>query len=105
LLYHVVLVSAVQHGESAVHMHVSPCFDFLPIYVTAESWVEALCYAVGPYSLSILCIIVYICQSQSQCIPPSFLPLYSIYPYILSICVSFPSLQINQRVPFSRVHM
>ena len=42
LLYNVVLVSAVQQGESAIciHVYMSPFLDFLPIWVTTEHWVE-----------------------------------------------------------------
>ena len=66
LIYNVVLVSAVQQSESVIHMHISTLFQILFPYRSLESIEQSfLCYTVGPYLLSILYIIVCICQSRS----------------------------------------
>ena len=91
-LYSVVLVSALQQSESAVyvyiHTYIHTCAHththiYIYIYIhthththTLSFWISlpfmspqsikssSLCYTVGSHQLSVLCIIVYICQSQ-----------------------------------------
>ena len=66
LIYNVVLVSGVQQSESAIHIHISTLFQILFPYRSLQSIEQSsLCYAVGPYQLSILYIVARIYQSQS----------------------------------------
>ena len=90
LLYNVVLVSAIQQSESATRIHISPLpwisFPFRSPESTEQS---SLCYTVCSHQLSVLYIVLYICQSQS---PNPSHPLFPPwYPYICSLrlCLSF----------------
>ena len=66
LIFDVVLVSAVQQSESVIHTYISTLFQILFPYRPLQSIEQSsLCYTVGPYQLSILYLVVCICQSQS----------------------------------------
>ena len=66
LIYNVVLLLGVQQSESVIHIHISTLFQILFPYRPLQSTEQSsLCYTVGPYQLSILHIVVCICQSQS----------------------------------------
>ena len=78
MLYNVVLVSAVQQSESAIHIHVSILFQILfPFRLLLNIEQRSLCYTVGPCWLSILNIVVRTCQFQTSnlSLPPT-LPLW-----------------------------
>ena len=61
LIYNVVLVSAVQQSESAIHTHISTLFQILFPYRSLQNTEKSsLCYTVGPCCLTILYVIVFI---------------------------------------------
>ena len=65
LIYNVVLVSAVQQSESVIHIHISTLFQILFPYGSLQSIEQSsLCSTAGLYQLTILYIVVCICQSQ-----------------------------------------
>ena len=65
LIYNVVSVSSIQQRLSVTHIHIST-FQILFLYRPLQSIEQnSLCYTVGPYYLSILYMVVCICQSQS----------------------------------------
>ena len=64
LIYHVVLISAVQQSDSVIHI----CILFLILFhygLSQDIESSSLCYTVGPCCLSILYILVCICYSQT----------------------------------------
>ena len=66
LLYNVVLVSAVLQSESALCIHISLLFWISFSFKSPQSIKQSsLCYTAGSHQLSILYILVYICQSQA----------------------------------------
>ena len=66
------LVSGVQQSDLVIHIHISILFLILFPYRLLQSIeYSSLCYTVGPCWLSILHILVCICQSQP---PNSSLP-------------------------------
>ena len=71
------------------------CVSF---YCTAK-W-SSLCYTAVSYQLSILCILVYICQSQS---PNSSHPSSPRFPPLVSICLS--STSVSLFLPYKLVHL
>ena len=90
LLYNVVLVPAVQPGESAICIHISPLWISFALRSPQSIAQSSLCYTVGSHQLSILYIVVYICQSQTpNSFCPSLFPPW--YPYICSLhlCLYF----------------
>ena len=90
-IYNVVLVSAVQQSQSVVHLQISTPFQILFPYKSLQSTEQSsLCYAVGSYQLSILYIVVCICQSQSTNLSPPF-PL-SNHKFVFYICDSISAL-------------
>ena len=107
LLYNTVLVYNVQQSESAICIHTSPLFWISFSFRSPQSTEQSsLCYAVGSHQLSILYIVVYICQSQS---PKSShtLPFPPWYPYICSLCLCLYFCFVNKIVytNFSRFHI
>ena len=63
----VVLVSGVQQSDSVIHIHVSILFQILfPFRLLQSIEQSSLCYTVDPCRLSILNIVVCICQSQTS---------------------------------------
>ena len=71
LIYNVVLASGIQQSESVTHTHISP--------LTEQS---SLCCPAGPRQLSIVHIVVYVCQFQSpslSVIPPLTLVTSSLF--------------------------
>ena len=88
LLYNVVLVSAVQQSESAIHIHISPSFWIsFPFRSPQTTEQSSLYYTFCSHQLPILYTVVYICQSQSpNSSHPRFLPLVSVR--LFSTCVS-----------------
>ena len=59
LLYNVVLVSAVQHSESAICTHISSLFWIsIPFRSPQSTEQSSLCYTAGSHQLSILYIVV-----------------------------------------------
>ena len=73
--YNVVLVSAVQQSESVIHTHISTLFQILFPYRSLESTDQSsLCSTVGsPYQLSILYIVMCMCQSGTGIYCPYWL--------------------------------
>ena len=66
LIHNVVLVTGVQKSTSIIYIHISTLFQILFLHRPLQSIEQSsLCYTVGPHQLSILYIIVCICQSQS----------------------------------------
>ena len=106
LLYNVVLVSAVQQSESAICIHISPLFWIsFPFSSPQSTEQSSLCYIVGSHQLSVLYIVVYICQSQSpNSSHPSFPPLVSIYLFSTSVSL-FPLCKQVHLYHFSRFHL
>ena len=87
-------------------MHIYPLFlDFLPIYVTAEPWVQSpLLYSsfslVTYFTHSIDCVSV----PNSQCII-SLLPPFAVHACVLCPCVSVSASQTSSSYHFSRFHI
>ena len=126
LINSVVLVSGVQQSDSVIHIHVSILFQIIfPIRLLQNIEPSSLCYTVGPcwlsilfyflnfislysrFLLSILYILVYICQSQSPNSshhhpPPPLSPL-GVHMLVLYICVSISALQTGSSVPFFQI--
>ena len=76
LIYNVVLVSGVEQSESAIHIHISSLFQMLFPYQSLQSIEQSsLCSTVGPSQLSILYIVMCICQSSRS--------------FKISTCISF----------------
>ena len=64
MIYNVVLVSSVQQSDLVIHVHVSILFQILfPFRLLQNIEQSSLCYTVGPCWLSVLNIVVCICQS------------------------------------------
>ena len=60
LIYNIVLVSDIQQSDSVIHIYI--LFQILFDYgLLQDIEYSSLCCTVGPYSLSILYIIVWIC--------------------------------------------
>ena len=73
LLYNVVLVSAVEHSDSAKHIHTPPLFWIsFPFRSPQSTEQNSLCRTVDSCWLSLKYIVVYICQTLS---PNPFSPL------------------------------
>ena len=87
LIFNVVLISAVQQSDSVLHIYI--LFHILSHYgLSQDTEYSSLCYTVGPCCLSILYIIVCICQSQTPTPSlPTFLPLgnYSLFSMSVSL--------------------
>ena len=57
---------AVQQSESVIHMHISTLFQIsFPFRSPQSTEQSSLCCTVGSHQLSILYVVVCICQSQS----------------------------------------
>ena len=65
LLIYNVLVSAIQQTESIMHIRASFFQILFPFRLLENIEQDSLCYTVGPCWLSILNIVVCICQSQT----------------------------------------
>ena len=100
LLYNVVLVSTVQHCESAICVH-NPLHLELPSHpppshpsmASQSTELSSLFYVTASHELSILHMVAYICQCYSLNSSPS-IPLCA-HKSILYICASVPALQID----------
>ena len=107
LLYNIVIVSAVQQSESAIHTHISSFVDFLPIQVTRDIEQTSLHYMVDSYchlfyaqQLSILCINV------NPSLPTHLFLSFShpsIHTSILQVCVSISAAQISSPASFFQI--
>ena len=63
MIYNVVLVSGVQQSDSVIHIHVCIRFQILfPFRLLQNVGQSSLCYTGDPCWLSILNIVVCICQ-------------------------------------------
>ena len=104
LFYNVVLVSTVQRSESAICIHISPLFWIsFPFKSSQNIEQSSLCYTVGSHQLSVLYIVVDICQSQSlnsSHSPPC--PLGN-HKFVFYICDSISALQISSSVHFFQI--
>ena len=90
LYYNVVLVSTVQRSESAICIHISPLFWIsFPFRSPKSTKQSSLCYTVGSHQLSILYILVYICQSQSPSSSHPPFPPWCPYVCSLHLCLYF----------------
>ena len=67
MINNAVLVSGVQQSDSVVHIHVSILF---PVRLLQNVEQSSLGYTVGPYWLSVLNIVVYICAFQTPNLSP-----------------------------------
>ena len=100
LLYGAVFVSAVQQSESAMYIYVSPlfCISFPFMSPGSTEW-SSLCCRVGSHDwLSVLCIVVYLCQSQSpNSSPPQTPPTapLGVPTFVLCICSCVSVFQIR----------
>ena len=66
MIYNVVLVSGVEQSDLVIHIHIVILFQIiLPFRLLQNIEESSLCYTVGPCWLSILNIIVCLCQSQT----------------------------------------
>ena len=66
MINNVVLVSGVQQSDSVIHIHVSLLFQILFTCRLLQNIEQSsLCYTVDPCWLSILNIVVCVCQSQT----------------------------------------
>ena len=82
-------------------------WSFLYFSLLFVFWILFIFYTADSYYLSILYILVYICQSQSPnsshpCPPRS--PL-GVHTFVLYICVSISALQTGSLYHFSRFHI
>ena len=60
------LVLGIQQSDSFIHTNMSIFFRFFSLYRLLQNIeYSSLCYTGGPYLLSILYIVVCICQSQT----------------------------------------
>ena len=92
LLCNTVLVYTVQQSETAIRIHISPLFQIsFPFRSPQNIEQRSLCYTVGSHQLSVLYIVVYICQSQSPNSSQPFFPL-DIHTFVLYVCVSISAL-------------
>ena len=90
LPYNVMLVSAVQTSESAICKHISlPSWTSFPLHPPSHpsrspksTELSPLCFIAGSHWLSILPMVMYICQFQS---PSASHPPYSHRVYICSL--------------------
>ena len=82
----VLFISTVQQNDSVIHIYTF-YFIFFSISLSQDIEHNSLCYTVGPCYLSILCIIICICLSQTP--NPSLLhPLSPWKPKVCSLCLS-----------------
>ena len=104
-LYNAVSVSAVQQSESAICIHIYPLFWIsFPFRSPQSTEQSSLCYTVGSHQLSVLYIVVYICQSQSpNSSHTSPFQTLGIHMFVLYVCVSTSALQIRSSTPFFQV--
>ena len=90
LIYSIVLVSGVQQSDSVIHTYISILFQILfPHRLLQNTEQSSLCYIVGPCWLSILYIVVCICQSQtpSLSLTPVVVSKYALFIYFCRIKV------------------
>ena len=72
MIDNVMLVSGVQQSDSVIHTHVCTLFQVLfPFKLLQSIEQSSLGYTVGPCWLSILCILVCTCQSQTPNLFPA----------------------------------
>ena len=95
LLYNVVVVSAVQQYESALGIHIPPPSHAHPQSQPSRSSqsieLNSLCYAAASHLLSMLQLIVYICQCYScQFFPRSSSPTVSLSLFSMSVSLFLP---------------
>ena len=103
LFYNVVLVSAVEKSESATRIHISPLLWISFPFRSPQSNEQcSLCYTVGSHQLSILYVVVYICQINLPIHPTPLSP-PGIHTSVLYICVSISALQIRPSVLFFQI--
>ena len=104
LIYNVVLVSGVQQSESVMHIHISTLFQIVFPYRSLQSTEQSsLCCTVGLYQLSILNIVVCICQSQSPNLSlPPLTPLVTISLFSPSVTLFLFCRQVHL-YPFCRL--
>ena len=107
------LISAVQQSESAICMHIcppswAPSHHLSPSHPSTSSQdteLSALCYTAAFRSLSILHMVVYICQSYSLNLslhtPP---PSLCVHMLVLYVCVSIPALKTSLLYHLSRFY-
>ena len=94
LIYNVVLVSGVQQSESVIYIHISTLFQILFPYRPLQSTEQSsLCSTVSAYQLSVLYIVVYMCQSNlpiqpTTTNPPPLSPLVHTFSS-LHLCLYF----------------
>ena len=107
MLYNVVLESAVQLSESAICIHMSPPTP-IPSHPSRSSQstkLSSLCYTAAFRSLSILHMVVDICQSFSLNLslhtPP---PSLCVHMLVLYVCVSIPAQKTSLLYHLSRFY-
>ena len=104
LLYNAVLVSAVEHSDSAKHVHTPPLFWISFLFRSPQSIEQgSLCRTVDSCWLSLIYIIVYICQTLSPN-PSRPLPFpLGVHRLVLYVCVSTLIPQISSVIPFFQI--
>ena len=107
LLYTMLCQFLLYNKVNQLYVHIYPLPLKLPSYSSLipprRTWqsteLSSLCYITASYQLSVLHMVVYLCQSQSP--NSSHLPLpHQVHMSAVYVCVSIPALQINSSVPF-----
>ena len=95
VIYNIVLVSSVQQSESAICIYKATLFQILfPSRLLQNMEQSSLCYTVGPCQLSVLQMVVHICQPQT---PNLFSPAPPPPATLISICLCLSLSQIQVR--------
>ena len=106
LIYKVVIISAVQHSDSVIHIHTSILFQILfPDRLSQNIGSSALCQAAGLRWPVIPHTTVCICQSQP---PESIPPPLHLSPFgnrkcVFKVCESVSDLHISSCVSFFKI--
>ena len=86
-----------------LYMYIYLCFfHFLPVQVTSEHQQSSLCYTGGSHQLSVIYIVVCICQSHSP--DSSHFPPFLLGPCLFSMSVSVFAMQIRSSIPFFYIY-
>ena len=86
LIYNIVLVFSVQQSDSVIHIHISIPFQILVPHRALQNIQQvSLCWTERPFQLSIMFMVICICQSH---FPNLFLPLTLDTTCVFYICNS-----------------
>ena len=103
----VVLVSGAQRSESVLCiytcLHSWTSLLSLPSQPSRSSQsteLSSLRYTLPSHLLSVLHMLVYMCQPQYPSSPHLLYPLHCVHTFVYYICISIPALQIGSSVSF-----